>query len=170
AQQASSTTATSASGTYRCRWKEVPILFRAALWALPHPCLTVYELMYRPNHAPIGLFRAPKWATHRIGAGQPIAWQPCLFPGLQRGVDTPVRTRALTWGAVCAWMALPPGVWRQRWWHASRSRQRGAARPRARPQLPQQPGRAAAVGDGGCVTRVLPRRARCHSLPWALGV
>src|SRR5262245_57666272 len=85
------------------------------------------------THATIGLFRTPKWATHRVEAGQPMAWQPCLCPGLQRGVDTPVRTRALTGGAVCAWMALPPGVWRQRWWHASRSRQRGAARPRARP-------------------------------------
>src|SRR5215471_2190096 len=68
AQQASSTTATSASGTYRCRWKEMQILFRAALWALPHSCLTAYELMYRPNHAPIGLFRTPNWATHRVGS------------------------------------------------------------------------------------------------------
>src|SRR5499426_2463837 len=102
-------------------------------------------------HQTIGLFRTLKWAAHRVEASQPMVWQPFLFPGLQRGVDTPVRTRALTGGAVGAWMALPSGVWRQRWWHASWRRQRGAARPRARPQLPQQPGRAVAVGDGACV-------------------
>jgi len=68
--------------------------FRAVFWVSPYPCLPAYTLMYGPNHSPKGLFRAPKWATHRVGAGQPMAWQPCLFPGLQRGVDTPVRTRA----------------------------------------------------------------------------
>src|SRR5215475_6960001 len=76
------------------RWHTATLLFRRVFWALPYPLLSAFHRPYKPNHPSIGLFRTPKWATHRVEAGQPMAWQLCLFPGLQRGVDTPVRTRA----------------------------------------------------------------------------
>ncbi|HSX81287.1 MAG TPA: hypothetical protein VLQ80_22310, partial [Candidatus Saccharimonadia bacterium] len=52
------------------------------------------------------------------------------------GRDAPARTRALT-VAACAWTVLPLWVRRQTWRHASLMRERGSARPRARPLLSQ---------------------------------
>ncbi|HEY7496691.1 MAG TPA: hypothetical protein VIH59_36995 [Candidatus Tectomicrobia bacterium] len=55
-----------------------------------------------PIHETIGLFRAVNWAAHCAGVGRPAARLPCQLPGLQRGVDTSVRTRVFTGGAVFA--------------------------------------------------------------------
>ena len=70
---------------------------------------------------------------------------------MQRGGNAPAQTRALT-VAACAWSDPPLEVWHQTRWHASRRRQRGSARPRACPLLPQETGRVAAVGNGGRLT------------------
>src|SRR5437773_2014323 len=106
--------------------------------------------------------------TRRAGAVCPTAWRPCRPSGVQWGGDAPARTRALTIAAF-AWTVLPLWVRRQTQWHASLMRARGSARPRVRPQRPQETGRAAAVGNGGRLTRLLPRAARHGSPPRALG-
>src|SRR5215813_4605798 len=51
------------------RWHATTPLFRRVLWALLYPLLSTYYRPYKPNHPSIGLFRTPKWATHRVEAG-----------------------------------------------------------------------------------------------------
>jgi hypothetical protein len=56
---------------------------------------------YGTKHSTKGLFHAVNWAAHCAGLGGPAARPPGPPPGLQHGVDTPVRTRAYL-GAVLA--------------------------------------------------------------------
>jgi len=52
----------------RCAKRRDTTLFRAVIWAPPHPCLPAYTFIYGPNHLLIGLFHTPNWATRRVGS------------------------------------------------------------------------------------------------------
>jgi hypothetical protein len=52
--------------TPRCMRDEVPPLFRAMFWVVPHPFFPAYHCTHSPNQSPIGLFRPLKWAVHSL--------------------------------------------------------------------------------------------------------
>jgi hypothetical protein len=153
---------TAGSGAHTPWWRKAPTPCRVVFWAFPRLFCTVYHRTYGPHHSWIGLFRAAKWANSPCECRQPPRLGGRAVP-LECSVgNAPARPRALTVVA-CAWPVLPLEVRRQTRWLASRRRQRGSARPRVRPRRPQEIGRAAAVGNGGRLTHLLPRAARCGS-------
>jgi hypothetical protein len=52
--------------TPRCRRDEVPPLFRAMFWVVPHHFFPAYHRTHSPNQSPIGLFRPLKWAARAL--------------------------------------------------------------------------------------------------------
>jgi hypothetical protein len=152
-------------------------LFRLAFWQADVQLFWRFPLCNRPiqwcRSRPSDQADSP---PERVSIGRPAVRAPSAPRHGGRAVplecsgggDAPARTRALTIAAF-AWTVLPLWVRRQTQWHASLMRDRGSARPRARPRRPQETGRAAAVGNGGRLTLLLPRAARHGSPPRALG-
>ena len=61
--------------TPRCRRDEVPPLFRAMFWVVPHPFFPAYHRTHSPHQSPIGRFRVLNWVGimgHAVAAQRGI--------------------------------------------------------------------------------------------------